>query len=81
MLRLVKTCECCPEQYDVYATNKMVGYIRCRWGEAEVYGSPENGEFKDWELIYLSLLISFSARGFWFIKYLIYRVFLLPDYP
>ena len=27
-----KTCDCCPEQYDVYYNDKQVGYIRLRWG-------------------------------------------------
>ena len=33
--RFVQTCEVCPEQYDVIETktNKLVGYVRLRWGE------------------------------------------------
>jgi hypothetical protein len=32
-LRLVCTCGACPEQFDVYSDeNKLVGYIRFRWG-------------------------------------------------
>jgi hypothetical protein len=29
---LIKTCGGCPEQYDVYKNNKMVGYLRLRHG-------------------------------------------------
>lgn len=32
-LMFVKTCEACPEQYDVYTKdNKRIGYVRLRWG-------------------------------------------------
>jgi len=31
-LRLVNTCEACPEQYDVYRDDKKVGYLRLRHG-------------------------------------------------
>ena len=34
--RLVKTCNACPEQYDVYAGNKMVAYMRLRHGSFTV---------------------------------------------
>lgn len=27
-----KTCDACPEQYDVFKGDKMVGYVRLRWG-------------------------------------------------
>lgn len=36
MLELVRTCEACPEQYDVYENNKLVAYIRLRWGHLTV---------------------------------------------
>ena len=26
------TCGACPEQYDVYKGDKLVGYVRLRWG-------------------------------------------------
>ena len=29
---LVMTCECCPEQYDVYKNDEKVGYLRLRHG-------------------------------------------------
>lgn len=33
ILRLVKTCEASPEQYDVLdGNNQEVGYMRLRWG-------------------------------------------------
>ena len=31
-LRLELTCFACPEQYDVYHGDTLVGYIRYRWG-------------------------------------------------
>lgn len=31
-MRLVKTCDCSPEQYDVYHGKQQVGYLRLRWG-------------------------------------------------
>jgi hypothetical protein len=27
-----ETCLACPEQYDVYLEDKLVGYVRLRWG-------------------------------------------------
>jgi hypothetical protein len=35
-LRFVKTCDACPEQYDVFDGDKMVGYVRLRWGHLTV---------------------------------------------
>lgn len=32
MLTLNKTCDACPEQYDVYDGELQVGYLRLRWG-------------------------------------------------
>jgi hypothetical protein len=26
-----RTCDACPEQYDVFLDGKMVGYVRLRW--------------------------------------------------
>ena len=31
-LRFEKTCDACPEQYDVFKGSKQVGYIRLRHG-------------------------------------------------
>lgn len=31
-LNFKKTCDACPEQYDVFKGDKMVGYVRLRWG-------------------------------------------------
>lgn len=31
-----KTCDMCPEQYDVYKGTKQVGYVRLRWGNLTV---------------------------------------------
>lgn len=32
-LDFVRTCDACPEQYDVYTKNgTMIGYVRLRWG-------------------------------------------------
>ena len=33
----LKTCEACPEQYDIYTkSGQQVGYVRLRWGELRV---------------------------------------------
>lgn len=63
-MRLQKTCDACPEQYDVYHGDKKVGYLRLRWGYfsarvngtmgKEVYGAPIGdgkltGQFTDEE--------------------------------
>ena len=44
MLRFEKTCEACPEQYDVFDGDENVGYVRLRWGwvSAEVPGAYED---------------------------------------
>lgn len=31
-LRFELTCGACPEQYDIYKDDKLVGYVRLRWG-------------------------------------------------
>jgi hypothetical protein len=31
-IKLIKTCNACPEQYDVYLNNMQLGYLRLRWG-------------------------------------------------
>ena len=31
-LKFVQTCESCPEQYDVFKRDELVGYVRLRWG-------------------------------------------------
>lgn len=31
-LEFKKTCERCPEQYDVFLNGKYVAYVRLRWG-------------------------------------------------
>lgn len=38
--RLVKTCSACPEQYDVFLGDRLVGYLRLRHGffRAEALG-------------------------------------------
>lgn len=35
-IRLVKTCNLSPEQYDAYIGDEKMGYIRLRWGLFEV---------------------------------------------
>ena len=35
-VRLVMTCHACPEQYDAYIGNRMVGYLRLRHGKFAV---------------------------------------------
>ena len=61
-IKLEKTCEACPEQYDAFDGERLVGYLRLRWsqfsvvcpdvGGEEVYASPIGdsgweGEFED----------------------------------
>lgn len=31
-IRFDCTCGACPEQYDVYCDNKLIAYVRLRWG-------------------------------------------------
>jgi hypothetical protein len=52
-LKLVKTCERCPEQYDVLLNGEKVAYIRLRFGNLiaeiggkEVYYHKFDNEFK-----------------------------------
>jgi hypothetical protein len=42
---LVKTCDACPEQYDVFRSGRTIGYLRLRHGyfRAE-YGGPGGPE-------------------------------------
>lgn len=35
-IRLVKTCESCPEQYDAFIGDEQVGYLRLRHGHFRV---------------------------------------------
>ena len=52
-VRLVKTCDACPEQYDAYIDGRCVGYLRLRHGffrceylptDEVVYSSSTNGD-------------------------------------
>lgn len=43
-IRLVQTCFACPEQYDAFLDNKMVGYVRLRFGCFTVNFPNVNGE-------------------------------------
>ena len=41
-MRLVQTCGACPEQYDVFEGDELVGYLRLRHGYFEArYGGVE----------------------------------------
>lgn len=44
MLKFVQTCGACPEQYDVYEDNKIVGYIRLRHGYFSVRCPDSSGQ-------------------------------------
>lgn len=59
-LELVQTCGACPEQYDVYQGDKLVGYMRLRHGyfraechDEVVYSSDTRGDgmFEDSERV------------------------------
>lgn len=67
-IRLELTCGACPEQYDAFVGDEMVGYLRLRWGAFRVdypdcggetifEASPEgHGMFEDHERgMYLDL--------------------------
>jgi hypothetical protein len=45
-MKLIKTCDSCPEQYDVVNsdTGVMLGYIRLRWGWFRVFCPDVGGE-------------------------------------
>lgn len=44
-LNFVKTCNACPEQYDVYdKDHNIVGYVRLRWGVLSCEYPDVNGE-------------------------------------
>lgn len=74
-IRLDRTCEACPEQYDAFLNDQMVGYLRLRHGRYTVTypdhggellfeGSPEgDGIFDDHERdFYLDLARRLIAR-------------------
>ena len=45
LYNLVLTCQCCPEQYDVFDSDgKQSGYIRLRGGNFRVYYPDTGGE-------------------------------------
>jgi hypothetical protein len=45
MLKLVKTCDSHPEQYDVFDTRgRQVAYLRLRWGRFRAHRSNAGGE-------------------------------------
>lgn len=35
-LKIVCTCDCMPEQYEIFKDNVQVGYLRLRWGEFRI---------------------------------------------
>lgn len=47
-LEIIKTCECNPEQYEVYIKDdgerKIIGYLRLRWGTFTVSYPNVGGE-------------------------------------
>lgn len=43
-LRFEKTCDACPEQYDVFKGGKQVGYIRLRHGVLSCRYPNNHGE-------------------------------------
>lgn len=48
-LKFELTCDMCPEQYDVYKDNKMIAYVRLRYGTLRC-DVPKCGE----ETIYIT---------------------------
>jgi len=43
-IELIMTCSACPEQYDAYYNNLLVGYLRLRHGEFTVTFPNVGGE-------------------------------------
>lgn len=43
-ISLVLTCNACPEQYDAYLNNELIGYLRLRYGCFSVYYPNSGGE-------------------------------------
>lgn len=43
-MRLEKTCDACPEQYDAFQGKQKVGYLRLRHGEFTVSFPDVNGK-------------------------------------
>lgn len=77
-LDLIRTCQGCPEQYDVFANNLPVGYIRLRHGRLsvdapycggesvmETIADEDFGEFRDEELREMSLRCCISNLVQW----------------
>ena len=44
MLRFEMTCEACPEQYDVWDGDKLVGYVRVRGSLCRAFVPDVGGE-------------------------------------
>lgn len=55
-IKLVKTCDGCPEQYDAFINGLQIGYIRCRWGEIAVKCPDANGK-----VVYQSITDGYGA--------------------
>jgi len=43
-LKFEQTCGSCPEQYNIYSEDKLVAYVRLRWGFLSVEMPDVNGE-------------------------------------
>jgi hypothetical protein len=43
-IKLVQTCEACPEQYDAFVGERIVGYLRLRHGTFRVWYPDMGGE-------------------------------------
>jgi hypothetical protein len=42
-MRLVQTCDACPEQYDVFEGDELVGYLRLRHGHFRAHYGGYDG--------------------------------------
>lgn len=61
-LKLIRTCNACPEQYDVLDGNgDYVGYIRFRYGELNVY--PVKNSMPDLDVNLLSRSVNDDLLG------------------
>ena len=54
-MKFIKTCNWCPEQYDIFDEEKQVAYMRVKYGICECYVPDADGT-----IVYLSYI---KGRG------------------
>lgn len=58
MIKFLKTCDFCPEQYDAFIGTSMVGYIRLRHGKLTA-SYPDIGK----DIIYTHIFDDYNNKG------------------